>query len=153
MQLDKTKNYSQPNSDKKKHDWLSVSTLCPPLLCIYIKYKQMFAQTTTKTLKIIRIMPIIYCIISPFTRSVYCELLAPHELVDELWDELLGVLVGAVHVVPAGDDHREVEGPGDKKTKHTRQDNETKQIQTVYPQNIRIILCHRSCGHMRTPHA
>lgn len=48
------------------------------------------------------------------TRAVDGELLAPHELVDELGDELLGVLVGPVHVVPSRDDDGKVEGPGDQ---------------------------------------
>jgi hypothetical protein len=36
--------------------------------------------------------------------SVQGDALAAHQLVDELGDQLLGVLVGAVHVVAAGDD-------------------------------------------------
>ena len=39
------------------------------------------------------------------------ELLPPHELVDELRDQLLGVLVGTVHVVSSRDDHRKLERP------------------------------------------
>jgi hypothetical protein len=35
-----------------------------------------------------------------------------HEQVDELGDEFLRVLVGAIDVVPAGDDEGQVEGAG-----------------------------------------
>lgn len=45
------------------------------------------------------------------TCAVDGELLPPHKLVDELWDELLGVLVGTVHVVSSRDHHRELERP------------------------------------------
>lgn len=43
------------------------------------------------------------------TCAVDGELLPPHELVDELRDQLLGVLVGAVHVVSSRDHDRELE--------------------------------------------
>ena len=45
------------------------------------------------------------------TIAVDGELLPPHQLVDELRDELLGVLVGPVHVVAPRDDDGKVERP------------------------------------------
>lgn len=45
------------------------------------------------------------------TCAVDGELLPPHKLVDELRDQLLGVLVGAVHVVSSRDNHRKLERP------------------------------------------
>lgn len=43
------------------------------------------------------------------------ELLSPHELVDELGDELFGVLVRSVHVVASRDDDGKVERPNDQR--------------------------------------
>ena len=42
-------------------------------------------------------------------RVILHYLVATHELIDELRDELLGVLVRAIHVVPTGNDNRQVE--------------------------------------------
>lgn len=71
---------------------LHSSTFCPPL--------RMHTYTYTKYGTYTR------------TSAVDGEVLAPHQLVDELRDELLGVLVGPVHVVPPRDDDGKVERPG-----------------------------------------
>lgn len=51
------------------------------------------------------------CVHMYLTGAMDCELFAPHELVDELGNQLFRVLVRAVYVVSSRNHHRQVERP------------------------------------------
>ena len=59
------------------------------------------------------------------------ELLSPHELVDELGDELFGVLVRSVDVIPSRDHHGEVERTAARES--GKENPELRELETMHP--------------------